>query len=205
MPPEVQPQQPPGSQSSFDMAAMFPLILLVIAVLAAAIAWSSGMLPFSRKEDAKNTTENAITVRPVQMPENTLSPESVDNVSSVPAEVESLREGVFFLNGQNAQDKSPNYTGTVEITRRTGTSNIYDLVWKIEGQQKQQGVGILSSRTLSVGYYEMNGEKIQDIGVVSYLAIDDSHLTGQWTSVQGGGAGTESLAWQLPPRESSQQ
>jgi hypothetical protein len=113
----------------------------------------------------------------------------------------ALRTGIFFLTGSNQTNGITSYTGTVDITLREGTFNVYDLMWKIEGAQQQRGVGVLNGGILSVGYYELNGEDVKDIGSVSYLVVDDSHLQGQWASVQGGGSGFEKLSWQLESKK----
>jgi hypothetical protein len=95
--------------------------------------------------------------------------------------------------------QSGNYAGTVTISSRESTSDVFDLTWNITSGQMQLGVGILVGDVLSVSYYETDASSsIKDIGVVSYRVIDGQHLQGQWSSVQGGTAGVEELT--LQPR-----
>lgn len=104
--------------------------------------------------------------------------------------------GTYALVGRGA-GQSGNYAGTVKISSRESTSNVFDLQWNITTGQMQIGVGILSGDILSVSYYEDDADgNIKDIGVVSYRVVDSSHLQGQWTSVQGGTAGVEQLTLQ---------
>lgn len=116
-----------------------------------------------------------------------------------PATTESmpiLSEGTYALVGHGA-GQSQNYAGTVKITKRINTTDVYDLVWNITSGQAQLGVGILTNDVLSVSYYETTPDGFfKDVGVVSYKVLNLIQLQGEWTSVQGGTAGFEELTLQ---------
>lgn len=116
------------------------------------------------------------------------------------APVAELREGIYGLVGKIPGSTEGTYTGEVEIVR---SGNIYDLVWKIT-DQTQRGVGILNNGILSVGYIDVTGGDIKDAGAVSYAAVSNELLTGQWASVVGGDAGEETLTWKGQPSSSLQ-
>ena len=104
--------------------------------------------------------------------------------------------GTYALVGRGA-GQSGNYAGTVRISSRTSTLNVFDVTWNLTSGQIQNGVGILAHDILSVSYYETDEEgNIKDIGVVSYRVIDSSHLQGEWTSAGGGTAGVEQISLQ---------
>lgn len=182
MPPQNQPAPivPTSSQSSPAIFAVVITILLAVIAVGAAhylgyisLAMQPGTPAIQEKMDATNVPA--------------AKPESI-----------SLKTGTFALIGRGA-GQSGNYAGTVTITNRPSTKNVYDLVWSVTSGQVQMGVAILADNVLSVSYYEkLQDATIQDIGVVAYRLVDDSHLEGEWTSVQGGTAGVEQLTWQPP-------
>ncbi|MEK7118224.1 MAG: hypothetical protein AAB869_01310 [Patescibacteria group bacterium] len=75
----------------------------------------------------------------------------------------TLNVGTYALVGKGA-GQAENYAGTVTITKRGVTNNIYDLVWRITSGQAQWGVGILTDDILSVSYYEALDGSISDVG-----------------------------------------
>ncbi len=205
MPPQEQPQASPETPDALRIAA-FTLIVFMIGI--AAWAWYAGVVTFQMPSRA---AENAVpadldrTIQGLQEISDTGStsiPLMIEGSDgSVQTSMASLRDGVYFLSGSNADTDVPTYTGTVEIVHREGTVNIYDLTWKIEGVQQQHGVGILDGGILSVGYYEVaSDDTTKDIGAVAYFIVDDTHLEGEWASVQGGSIGIERLEFKLPIR-----
>ncbi len=104
----------------------------------------------------------------------------------------ALKTGTYKLEGYNSSlASSPNYEGEVEISKN---GERYELMWII-GQQDQRGVGLLENNVLSVGYTDITGGDIQDMGVVSYRVVNSGKLEGKWNSVSGTGTGREVLTW----------
>lgn len=105
-----------------------------------------------------------------------------------------LKTGTYKLEGYNGSlESSPSYVGEVDIIK---TGEVYKIAWYIGSQQDQRGVGILESNTLSVGYVDLTGGAMQDMGVVSYLVVNSGKLEGKWSSVLGTETGREVLTWE---------
>ncbi|MDZ4205943.1 MAG: hypothetical protein U1C12_01890, partial [Patescibacteria group bacterium] len=104
----------------------------------------------------------------------------------------TIKTGIYKLEGYNSSLQSnPNYEGEIEISKN---GERYELAWII-GQQDQRGVGLLEGNILSVGYTDITGGDIQDVGVVSYRVVNPGKLEGKWNSVSGTGTGREVLTW----------
>ena len=171
----------PAPQSGHPIVAIVITLMIVFASLGA--AWQTGYIAF------KGLPSKAA---PIAMPNDSIVP-VVRELPSASTAAE-LREGVYSLTGFNAGSTQVNYTGTVSISRREESSDVYDLVWSIAGgTQGQVGVGILNEGILSVGYFESRDGTVADAGSVSYILVDNSHLEGEWASLQGGMTGTEYL------------
>lgn len=170
MPPSPQAVLPPSSPSR---ALSVVAITVVVILILIGLAWYTKLISFA---PGKNTSLLPVTKTETAAPV-------------------TFSLGTYALIGRGA-GQAENYAGTVAITKRGTTSNIYDLVWHITSGQTQSGVGILTNNVLSVGYYEALDGSVADMGVVSYKITDSSHLEGEWTSVVGGRAGVEQLSLQ---------
>jgi hypothetical protein len=92
-----------------------------------------------------------------------------------------LREGLYTVEGQNPDGTT--YQGMLEM--RVGSGNAWLVAWQI-GELLVQGVGVIQSGVLAVGY-STNGQ----VGVATYEVQRDGKLSGYWTI--GAGVGTEIL------------
>lgn len=165
--------QVPASLSSPSRVLPAVAVTIVVILIVIGLAWYTKLISFA----------------PVQ--ETTTSIQTTQTQNVTPS-VE-LSVGTYALVGKGA-GQAENYAGTVTITKRGTTNNIYDLVWHITSGQAQLGVGILTNDILSVSYYETSDGDVADIGVVSYKVINLIQLRGEWTSVVGGQAGIEELS-----------
>jgi len=170
---------PPPSSPSRVLPAI--AITIVVILIVTGLAWYTKLISFGVPTAAPSTQSNTV------------------GAGLAPATTESmpiLSEGTYALVGHGA-GQSQNYSGTVKITKRINTNNVYDLVWNITSGQAQLGVGILTNDVLSVSYYETTPDGFfRDIGVVSYKVLNLIQLQGEWTSVTGGTAGFEELTLQ---------
>lgn len=181
MPPN--PQQPFVAPQSIipqnhSHSPLLPVLTIIVIVLALGVAWYAKIISFSSSPSVASAPTT----------------ESVPVVNS--SATVTLSEGTYALVGHGA-GQSANYAGTVKITKRVNTNDVYDLVWNITSGQAQLGVGILTNDVLSVSYYETTSDGFfRDIGVVSYKVLNLIQLQGEWTSVTGGTAGFEELTLQ---------
>ena len=181
MPPSQPFVPPPSSQSNPSRVLPAVAITIVVVLIVVGLAWYTRLVSFAVPTSTPSTQSNTV------------------GTESIPATTESmpiLSEGTYALVGHGA-GQSANYSGTVKITKRINTNNVYDLVWNITSGQAQLGVGILTNDVLSVSYYETTPDGyFKDIGVVSYKVLNLVALQGEWTSVAGGTAGFEELTLQ---------
>ena len=175
MPPIPQPIVTTSPSRSSLIPVLITAVVIIVVLL---VGWYTKLISFntSPKDTASTSIEQAVT-------ESSVSPAKV------------LTSGTYALVGR-AAGQTVNYAGTVKITWRENTPNIFDLVWNVTSGQIQYGVGILKNGILSVSYYEAPDDSVSDVGVVSYEVIDASNLKGEWTSVKGGTAGVEQLTLQ---------
>lgn len=166
---------PPNSPSNPFRVLPAIAITIVVILIIVGIAWYGKLVSFVPAQE-------------------TIPPNQTTQTQNVTPSME-LSVGTYALVGKGA-GQAENYAGTVTITKRGTTNNIYDLVWRITSGQAQLGVGILTDDILSVSYYEAPDGSLADVGVVSYKVVDSSHLEGEWTSVVGGSAGFEQLSLQ---------
>jgi hypothetical protein len=92
-----------------------------------------------------------------------------------------LREGLYNVEGQNPDGSV--YQGVLEM--RVGPGNAWLVFWQI-GDVSVQGVGVIQSGVLAIGY-STNGQ----VGVATFEVRADGKLNGYWTI--GAGVGSETL------------
>jgi hypothetical protein len=178
MPPSQQPMTP--SVDSHTDAVFAVIVTVFLALAGLGLAWYLGFISIVGIPELRNA-DVAVEGTALEVP-------VISTASTTPA----LREGIYTLEGKNDVGS---YTGTVSITKRLGSQDVYDLVWTIgSGGQSQRGVGIFTNGVLSVGYYEAVDGYVAEAGAIAYSVIDASHLEGTWVSAQlGGTVGSEKL------------
>ena len=92
-----------------------------------------------------------------------------------------LREGLYRVDGQNPDGST--YQGLLEM--RIGQGSAWMVAWRI-GDLGVQGVGIIQSGVLAVGY-STNGQ----VGIATFEVQQDGRLAGYWSV--GAGVGSEVL------------
>ncbi len=98
-----------------------------------------------------------------------------------------LREGLYTVAGQNPDGTE--YQGMLELRPAPGSAWL--VAWQI-GNMLVQGVGVVQSGVLAVGY-GVNGQ----LGVATYEVQADGKLSGYWSI--GAGVGSEVLTPTDPP------
>jgi hypothetical protein len=92
-----------------------------------------------------------------------------------------LREGLYTVEGQNPDGST--YQGLLELRQAPGSAWL--VAWRI-GDLFVQGVGIIQSGVLAIGYASNN-----QVGVATYEVQPDGKLSGFWSI--GAGIGSETL------------
>lgn len=92
-----------------------------------------------------------------------------------------LREGMYTVEGQNPDGST--YTGLLEMRAAAGSAWL--VAWRI-GELGVQGIGVIQSGVLAVGY-STGGQ----VGVATFEVQPNGKLAGYWTI--GAGVGSETL------------
>lgn len=103
----------------------------------------------------------------------------------------TLKTGTYDLSGGNDGWGNVAYHGEVVIA--PAGDNTYSVVWFIDSQQTQVGVGILQDDILSVAFSDLSNNTFW--GVASYRVGPWGELEGKWASYNGQGEKAEHLVW----------
>ena len=104
-----------------------------------------------------------------------------------PAQAQTVRAGVYTVEGTNLDGST--YGGTAKITLTSETTCAIE--WKTgdSGRATSSGICMLYEDSFAAGYV-MDGKSV---GLVVYKVQSDGSLDGAWTITGENGSGTETL------------
>ena len=102
----------------------------------------------------------------------------------------TLKSGTYDVAGGNSDWGGTGYRGEVVIIPQGDTSKV---IWRINGQQTQVGIGILQDDVFSVAFTDLSNAAFW--GIASYRVGPWGDLEGRWCSFDQATTKPEVLKW----------